>query len=74
METTHLRCGSVVFPREETGATAYNVECGTARTQRLGYAGLSLAAGGLVGAFCLARRGRHDRPGQDFRNGSSEVS
>ncbi|MGW1197455.1 hypothetical protein ACWD4B_16695 [Streptomyces sp. NPDC002536] len=55
-QTWKLECGSVVFPREKVGAATYNFDCAVARTQRLGYAGLSLAGAVVVTAICLAKQ------------------
>ncbi|MFH8790865.1 hypothetical protein [Streptomyces roseoverticillatus] len=56
-ETRTLECGSVIFPQEKTGATAYNADCAVARSRHLGYAGLCLAGAVVVTAIALAKRG-----------------
>ncbi|MEV4926012.1 hypothetical protein [Streptomyces roseoverticillatus] len=56
-ETRKLECGSVIFPQEKAGATAYNADCAVARSRHLGYAGLCLAGAAVVTAIAIAKQG-----------------
>ncbi|MFF7729584.1 hypothetical protein [Streptomyces sp. NPDC008001] len=68
-ETKRLKCGSVIFPREEVGSTTYNLDCAVARSRHLGYAGLCLAGAVVVTAFGLAKQAGARANGTTARQG-----